>query len=465
MKQSLTEGKVSRHLINLTIPMIWGVLSVIAFSLIDTYYVGRLGTDSLAAMSFTFPVVMSFGSLAMGLGVGASSVISRAIGEGDNQFVKRLTTDSLSLSLIMVVIFVSIGLTTIEPLFTLLGATEKLLPLIRSYMEIWYWGTICLVVPMVGNNAIRASGNTFVPSIIMIVAAGVNIILDPIFIFGLFGFPRLELAGAAIATVVSRFVTLVAALWFLHFRLKMLCFQKESLGVIVKSWGKILRIGLPASATNLITPISIGIITELIAFYGATAVASFGIASRIESFALIILMALSGSVSPFVGQNWGAKKYNRVRIALKQCFIFCLFLGFLTAAVLAGIGKPIASVFDSDFEVISTVTNYLQIVPVSYAFYGIILVTSSMFNALGNPTPSVIITALRMFVFYIPLAYLGSNLFGINGIFIGASLANILVGIIAYLWTKKTCNKSPSEADVNPPLDVTEEEIDEKVYK
>ena len=118
MKQTLTEGKVSAQLIKLTIPLIWGVFSVIAFSVIDTYYVGRLGTESLAAMSFTFPVVMTFGSLAMGLGIGASSVIARAIGEGDSRSIRRLTTDSLTLSFLVVIILALIGLLTIDPLFT-----------------------------------------------------------------------------------------------------------------------------------------------------------------------------------------------------------------------------------------------------------------------------------------------------------------------------------------------------------
>jgi putative MATE family efflux protein len=226
-------------------------------------------------MSFTFPVVMTFGSLAMGLGIGASSVIARAIGEGDSRSIRRLATDSLSLSLLVVIVFAFLGLLTINPLFTLLGAKKELLPLIHSYMELWYWGMICLVVPMVGNNIIRASGNTLLPSIIMIVAALVNIILDPIFIFGWLGFPRLEIAGAAMATVISRFVTLVASLWFLHFRLKMLSWQKESLGVIVKSWLSILKISIPVAASNVINPISFGILTGLVSVYGSQAVAAF----------------------------------------------------------------------------------------------------------------------------------------------------------------------------------------------
>ncbi|MGB3507660.1 MAG: MATE family efflux transporter, partial [Microcoleaceae cyanobacterium] len=133
MKLQLTEGKVGKVLLKLTLPMVLGIFAVIGFNIVDTYFVGQLGTNELAAMSFTFPVVTLLGSVSMGLGTGAISVIARAIGEGDNRDrVRRLTTDSLILSLIIVAILVILGLTTIEPVFTALGAKAEILPLIRQ---------------------------------------------------------------------------------------------------------------------------------------------------------------------------------------------------------------------------------------------------------------------------------------------------------------------------------------------
>ena len=440
MQPRLIEGNVGQQLIKLTIPMIWGVLAVTAFNIVDTYFVGQLGTKPLAAMSFTFPVVMTLGSLAMGLGIGASSVISRAIGEGDRDRVQRLTTDSLTLSLLVVAIFVFFGLLTIDPLFKALGAGADVLPFIRSYMQIWYFGMIFLVIPMVGNSAIRASGNTLTPGIIMIVAAGVNIALDPFFILGWGGFPRLEIQGAAIATIISRAITLIAALFVLHYREKMLCFNLPKPKVILASWQKILQIGLPAAATSTITPISIGLITSAIAFYGAEAVAAFGIASRIESMSLMVIVALSASLGPFVGQNWGAKKYHRVHRALNLSYLFCLGWGIMISAILAPSASWLASLFNNNPEVIHIATKYLWFVPISYPAAGIIFVASSTFNALGKPIPSMIMTVSRMVVLYIPLAYLGSRLFGIIGIFAAACIANLAVGIGAYIWNQKTCS-------------------------
>ncbi|MGK7924059.1 MAG: MATE family efflux transporter [Spirulina sp.] len=439
MKQKLTEGSVNKHLIFLTLPMVWGVFAVIAFNLVDTFFVGHLGAKQLAAMSFTFPVVMTLGSLAMGLGIGASSILARAIGEGDREKVRRLTTDSLILSVLIVCLFVTVGLLTIDPLFTALGADAETLPFIRDYMQIWYWGMICLVIPMVGNSAIRAAGNTLVPSIIMTVAAVVNIVFDPLLIMGWGGFPRLELTGAALATVISRATTLIASLLFLHYRERMLCFNLPAFQVILDSWKRILYIGIPAAATSMIVPVSVGIITRFISAYGSEAVAGFGIASRIEAFSLIVLMALSASIGPFVGQNWGAKKYIRVQQALRSSFLFSLFWGIFVAVVLAAIAPQVVALFNNNPQVVAIAVSYLILVPVSYGAGGIIYISSSTFNALGKPLPSVIMTGFRMLILYIPLAYLGSLLLGLNGIFAAACIANIVVGLGAFVWNQRTC--------------------------
>ncbi|KST62721.1 MATE family efflux transporter [Mastigocoleus testarum] len=440
MKQRLTEGNVGRQLIGLTLPMVWGVFAIIAFNLVDTYFVGQLGTKELAAMSFTFPVVMTLGSLALGLGVGASSVIARAIGEGDHSRVQRFTTNSLTLGLVVVAIFVSLGLFTIDPLFTALGADAEVLPLIREYMRIWYFGMIFLVIPMIGNSAIRASGNTGTPSIIMTLASVVNIVLDPILILGLAGFPRLELQGAALATVIARAVTLVASLFFLHFKERMISLKVPSLQETLWCWKDILYVGLPAACTNAINPISIGVITSFLATFGATSVAAFGVASRIESFVLIALSALSASIGPFVGQNWGAKKYIRVRLSLRLSFIFCMIWGGLMTLILVPLAPWLSSLFNKNPEVVEIATRYLWIVPISYGTAGIILVASSAFNALGKPIPSIVMTVMRTFILYIPIAYFGGKIYGVNGIFAAATISNLAVGIGAYIWNQKSCS-------------------------
>ncbi len=439
-KPKLTEGKIFLQLFELTLPMVWGVFSVFAFSLADTYFVAQLGTNELAAMSFTFPVVAVLGSVAMGLGAGTSSVIARVIGEGNRQRVQRLTTDSLLLSLLIVIILAFGGLATINPLFTALGARQELLPLIGDYMKIWYLGMVFLVVPLVGNSAIRASGNTVVPSLIMTLAAATNTLLDPLLIFGWGLFPALGIKGAALATTIARAGTLIAGLAFLHCRERLLVLTFPSLKGMVRSWGSLLSVGLPAAATNLISPLSVGLVTSLIARYGASAVAGFGLASRLEAFALIAPLALSASLGPFVGQNWGAQQYGRVKRALQLSFWFCLSWGALVAVLLGTAASEIAAWFDSDPAVVASTTVYLKLVPISYGALGIVFTASSAFNALGKPLPALGMSLARLLLFYVPLAYLGSQLFGLFGIFGAAVLSNGIVGLGAWLWQSRWRN-------------------------
>jgi len=437
----LTSGPVGKSLINMTGPMIIGIVSIIAFNLIDTFFVGQLGTVELAAMSFTFPVIFVIGSIALGLGVGASSVISRAIGEGNYHKVQRFTTDALTLSLLIVTFFVVIGIFTIDPLFRLLGATEKTLPLIRDYMMIWYPGVTFVIIPMVGNSAIRATGDTKTPSLIMVISASVNLILDPLFIFGIGSFHGWGLKGAATATVFARAVSMIFSVLILKFREKMITFEIPSFKTGIESWKKILYIGLPAAGTNMIIPFSMGIITRFVSVFGVEAVAALGVATRIESFSLTVIMALSSVIIPFVGQNFGAKNIRRIKkgVILSQRFAF--FWGLLLSLLFFIFGLKIAEIFNSNALVIKDIRLYLLIVSSSYSFLGVLMISGSTFNGVNRPFPSAVLSLLRMVFLYVPLAYILSGFFGLSGIFIAAAVSNLIAGSLAFIWLKSDLKK------------------------
>ncbi len=417
--------------------MVFGLVGVHAFNLVDTFFVGRLGVRELAAMSFTFPVVFVVGGLSLGLGLGASAAISRAIGQGDWHRVRRLTTDSLTLSVLIVALFVVAGLLTIDPVFRLLGATDDLLPLIRQYMRIWYPGMLFVVVPMVGNNAIRATGDTRTPALIMMVATLANTGLDPLFIFGIGPFPRLELAGAALATVIGRSITFTVALWVLARRERMLTFEFPGLRAVWESWRRVLYVGLPSALTNVVVPIGIGVITRIVSSYGAAAVAGFGVASRIEIFGLTVVMALRSVIAPFVGQNWGARKFSRLARGIKLSHAFAMAWGAFLLVVLAAFARPLASVFNPTPEVVATTALYLWIVPVSYGLRGVHFVATAALSVLHRPIDAAALTILQFFVLYVPLALLGSRILGLRGVFGAASVANLVAGALAYLWLRR----------------------------
>ena len=438
-RASLAEGPVNRHLVSLTVPMIWGILAMMAFNVTDTWFVAQLGSRELAAMSFTFPVVMVLISLGIGLMAGTSSVIARSIGSGEQRRVRRLTSDALILSTLLSLVLTLAGLLSIDPLFRLLGAPDDLLPPIRDYMQVWYGGFICFLVPMAGLGAIRATGDSKLQSRIMITAALANLVLDPLLIFGLAGFPRLEIQGAAIATIIARFLTLFIGFWALHFKFRMFSFTLPTPSILWSSWQSVLHVGLPAAGTNVIIPVSTGVIVAMIAQFGPSAVAGFGVATRVEGVSLVVFYAMSAIIGPFVGQNLGAGRCERILEALQRGTIFCLVFGLGVALVLAVSAGPLSRLFSSDSEVLSVSRLYLLLVPISYGAAGIVMFVNAAFNGIGRPFPAVAISVIRTFVLYVPTAYLGGHYLGVPGIFLAACLSNLLCGLWAYAWLRRVC--------------------------
>ena len=430
----LTEGSVRRHLIELTIPMIWGILAMMAFNLTDTWFVAQLGELELAAMSFTFPVVMVLLSVSIGLMAGTSSVLARVIGAGDTERVRRITTDAAVFAFVLSVLLSVLGLLTIDPLFRLLGATPEVLPRIREYMVIWYAGFVFFLVPMVGLGAVRATGDSRLQSRIMIGAALVNLVLDPLLIFGLAGLPRLELEGAALATVIARAASFVVGFWALHSRKQMLVYTLPNMQQLWSSWKSVLHVGLPAAGTNVIIPMATGVVVAMIASGGPAAVAGFGAATRIEQVVLVVFYAMSAVIGPFMGQNLGARRTERIEQAARYCAVFCLVLGLLVAIGLGLVAEPLMRLFSDSPEVTQIGAAYLWIVSISFGAEGIIMVINAGFNGLGRPLPAVMVSITRMAILYLPLAYLGASLAGVRGIFAAACAANLLAAALAYGW-------------------------------
>ena len=459
-KATLTQGSINEVLTRLTIPMIFGLFAMVAFNLIDAYFVGLMGTNELAALSFTFPVVMVLGAIGMGMSMGASAVISRAIGEKDQKKVQRLTVDSIVLAVIFAGIFVIIGLFTIEPLFRLLGATEEVLPLIKEYMQIWYIGVIFVIVPFVGNSAIRANGDTRTPAIIMMTMVGLNMLLDPLLIFGYGPIPQLGITGAAIATVIARALSLIASFIILK-RANMLSFEIPSFKKAIDSWKSILYIGAPAAATNLVVPLSTALITKLVSGYGEAAVGALGVSSRIDLFAIMVVVALSSVIGPFVGQNLGAKNFQRLTIGVNRSLVFALLWGVFMLIVMLITARFFAPFFHDDPEVVAVIVLYLSITPFGYAARCVYALGNTILNVLNKPLHASGITLVQMFGVYIPLAFLGSHYFGLIGVFAAYATAYIAGGMASYLLVRKNLRENLQEDSSEKIIDEIGEKIPE----
>jgi putative MATE family efflux protein len=440
-KAKLTSGPVATTLIGLSAPMLLGILSMMSFNLVDTFFIGRLGTLQLAALTLTFPVAMVIATFTLGLGVGAMAAISKSIGEGDQSRIRRLTTDALTLSTLCVVVFTGSGLATVEPLFRMLGATDATMPFVKQYMYIWYPGMVFYVVPMIGNNVLRATGDTLTPSLVMIAGMGINALLDPLFIFGWGPVPRLGIAGAAVASVVSRGLMLAASLWILYFWKNLLSRPWPGRTALLASWKTILATGLAVAVSNAVIPVAMGIITRIVSRFGAETVAGFGVATRIEGLGFTLIIALSTGISPFVGQNFGAKRFDRIGQGISFSTKFSFAWGAVLCAAFLLFGTPLARLFNGNESVISAAACYLGLISVSLGLRGVHQIIWTALNVLGRPYDSLTLEFILAFCLWIPLSLAGAHVAHITGMFLGLSFANIIAGIIAYIWAGKVIKK------------------------
>jgi putative MATE family efflux protein len=429
----LTEGSIRGHVLDLALPMSFGLLSLMSKNLVDTYFVGQLGTEDLSAIGFTFPIILLMMSVSIGLGAGTSSVVARVLGTGDFALARRRATDALVLAFIIVGTTSSLGVLLCRPVFAALGAEGVILDKVVAYMMPWFLGFVTLVMPMVGNSLLRAAGEGRLPGLIMFGSAVLNAVADPFLIFGWWGVPALGIAGASMATVLSNFVASLFAL-ALIVRRDLLCLNVPRATEVWASWKDVLRIAVPAAATNTINPLGLTAVTAMLASVGASAVAAFGVASRIENLSCILLLSLSAAIGPVVGQNQGAGRSDRVQESLSVAFQLCWLSGVTAATLLLFAAPSLTPFFDDSSEVQALANLYLSIVPLTFAGYGMNIVVAAAFNALGRPLAASSMTVTRMFGVYLPVAWLLATVgeLGAVGVFVGAAAGNVVGGTIAW---------------------------------
>ncbi|WP_269801414.1 MATE family efflux transporter [Oceanimonas marisflavi] len=431
---SLLTAPIGPQLARMTGPMALGIVAIQAFNLVDTFFIGLLGTEPLAAVTFTFPVTFVVLSLAMGLGAGLSACLGQALGAGHHDQAARFTSDSLLLSLGLGLGLAAAGLASLDPLFTLLGAEAALMPLIHDYMLIWYAASPMLVLPMVCNAAIRATGDTRTPGLVMLVAGLVNGVLDPLLIFGLGPFPALGIRGAAMASACSWLMAMVVALYLLQHRERLLSGRRPALAPLLQHWRQLLQVAIPASFTSVLNPVATALLMLLLADFGTETVAAFGAASRIEALVLIVMMALSSVLAPFISQNTGAGLHQRSRHGLLLAMRFALLFQLGVFIVLWWLAPWLAGLFTDSTEVSELLQLYLRLVPLSYGLQGCFMLLGAALNGLRVSVISLLLNGVRLFGLLLPLAWLGARLAGAEGIFTGILLANLLTGLIACLF-------------------------------
>lgn len=425
--------------------MVLAIISMMLLGLVDTFFISLLGTSELAAASFVMPVYMLLINVALGIGMGISSITSRLIGEEKHSETARFVTDSQILSLLIIVSIALLLSSLIEPLFSLLGATAEVMPDIEGYMNILLLGIPFVVLTFITNSTFRAIGHIKASAIFSTLMSLLNLVLDPLFIFGAGPVPGMGMPGAALATVIAACISWVCCFYILAFQEKLFDFYLPSMAGLIDNWKRLLEIAVPAIGANIMTPVAAGIMTAMIARYGAESVAGFGVGARIESMSLLITLALSSTLPMFIGQNIGAGRADRAYAALMMCIRFVIIFQFAVYLCLLVLIPVITGTFSENPLVIGVIEDYLWIVPLSYSAHAVVILVMVSLNVLKHPRTALKLTFVRLMLLYVPLAYVGSIYWGVKGLFLGAAFGNFIAGYIAYRTVRRVCREQGLE--------------------
>lgn len=431
--------------------MLAGTFALNVYNLTSTWFVSRLGTNPLAAMSFTFPVVMLLGFALMSIGTGTMTVVAYSLGGGNQNKAARVTSHSVLLMLLFSFILCLGGIFTMRPLFSSLGASGEVLDLVCEYMTIWYLGMGIQCLQNMFTNIITCTGNTKVSAALMVTGTMLNLGISPFLIFGWCGFPFMGIRGAALATVISQVIILILSARILYKKHHLLNADVKSRRRILISWRRILNMGLPAVYSSIITPLSTAVITKLAAGFGTAAVAAIGVAGRIEMFSFMIPMSVGMTLTPFVAQNYGAGRLDRIKEAGKLTMSFAICYGLVMTFIFFLTIDKFAGFFSNDMDVTMALIKYIKITCICYGFLEVFRYCTFCMNGIQRPIFSAGLNTIRIIILLIPFVIIGAHFWGINGLFAGRMIADILASITGVIVVRKVINRTEKNCKIVQP--------------
>ncbi len=428
----LLTGSINKNIIRMSLPMIVAMLFQTGFSVIDMIFVGMVSPEAIAAVSIVFPVMFFFVSFVMGIGTGLSSFVARAFGAGEIEKAGRIAANGLAFGIILSLILAVLGVVFARPLFVLLGAGPEIMAPVMDYCRVIFVGFIFIFFGAFGNSIIRGAGDTRTPMKFLLIQTFVNLVLDPLFIFGLGPVPAMGVLGAGLAMIVSRVVLVV--LVFRHF-----ISGKSNVVPVVKKFRfdfslikEILRIGIPSTITFMSSSIGLMLFMKLVSGYGPLAIAAFGIGGRVENIAILPALGMSGAILTIVGQNYGARKLERAQKTIRNSMLLLALFMLSVAGVSLLFAKPIVSIFTQNAEVVSLSVDFLYIRAPFWAFMGVRMIIGAGFNGVGNPKVGLLTLLFGLFAVGLPAAMVLQASLGLNAVWLGLSLANLSGTIAAY---------------------------------
>lgn len=437
----LESDNILSLLVRLSIPGIVSMFIQALYNVVDSIWIGRLSKEALAALSLAFPVQIILIAIAVGTGIGVTSLISRLIGQGELRKASNTAEHGLVIALIYGGLGFMTGLFFSEEILSLFTNDSLLIQLGSQYIRIILMGSTALSIPVIANTILRGEGNTFIPMVTMLIGSVLNMILDPFFIFGLWIFPRWEIEGAALATVLSRAIsgTFIVYILFKGDNLLKLNFKDFKLDFsLVKG---IYAVGFPSMVMQLIASFMIATVNIILAGYSAVAIAAMGIYFRLQSFVLMPVFGLNQGYMPIIGYNYGHKRPDRIKKTVLYGFIIAFVFTMIGFFIFQVVPQQLVRLFNDNEELITIGTSALKTISYLYPVVGFSIIASVTFQAFGMGFRSLFVSVLRQIVLLLPLAYVFGKMGGLSLLWYAFPVAEIIAFVVIMFWFTSTLKK------------------------
>lgn len=424
------EPSLARQLFDSTLPMLFGMVAMLTFFLVDSVYISYLGVQPMAALSFTLPVAMVGIGVQVGLGIATAALISRTLGEKAHLRARQLGGLVVCFGALLMATLAVLVSWLQTPIFTAMGATPQTLADIQHYAWTWLPSMWLGAMMYFGNSVARANGNTKLPGQLMVFSSVLNMLLDPLLIFGWGPLPGLGLFGAGLASCLAMGFGMI--LIFRALAVRHWVTTDRSDFQIWSSLKALLSIAFPATLSQLMPSLASLLATALVASYGQAVVAAWGLGARLEIFLIMVVLAMTMSMPPMIGRLYGAGEHEQARTLIRLGVKFILVWQLAVGVLLSLLAGPVAGWMSGEAEIVEVMSVYLRFLPPSFAGVAVCILLVSACNALGLQFWAVVMSALRLFACYLPLLWVGGYYAGVDGLFVGAMMGNVLAGAMAW---------------------------------
>ncbi|CFY02132.1 Multi antimicrobial extrusion protein [Syntrophomonas zehnderi OL-4] len=433
-KYALGEERVGRLIVRLSFPAMAGMLLSALLGLIDTFFVSRLGSAALAALTICIPIEILLVSMGSATGVGITSLLSRTLGKNELAMADNIAWHGIAIGVFYGIFFSWLGVTNLDMLLILFGCTPEIFSLCRDYLYIVLMGSVFTFIPLIAGHILQGEGNTYLPMLTSIIAISLNVMLDPLFIFGLGPLPAMNLTGAAVAMVLAQIITTLFILFKMYHSRVMLTWSIRHFHPSPTVIAKIYQVGLPTLVMELLTVIIMTSLNKILAGFGYTAVAALGVFFRIRSLFFMPIYGLAQGAMPIAGFAYGARQNDRVKETIIKASMIAAGILLVAWLVMHNYALEIIQLFSQDPKMTVLGVNCLKLATFFLPIMGPIIILNTVLQGIGKGTSAMWLSLIRQIGFFWPALVLLPRFFGLNGVWLAFSISELLSGFLAVFF-------------------------------